>query len=207
MHFCPSEHGLARLFNRSKRSSSYLVQNSSHHESTRNPRSRTLQGPLLLLRRRLTGGKIPPNFRPEGQHPPPPLAQEVNMVLVARISNTFDTIKLDISNMVIFHHCNVSLQLRVTADASHHGLGASLEQLEPDGSRYPFVYASRFLSPREAKYSTNEFELPAVFWGLEHFRHYISGLKMKSSQITEPWCRFSNAAKTMKPFILGLLAG
>ena len=36
-------------------------------------------------------------------------------------------------------------------------------------------FASRFLNPVEQRYSTNELELLAVVWSLEHFKHYLQG--------------------------------
>ena len=39
---------------------------------------------------------------------------------------------------------------RVKCDASHKGLGATLEQWDPDGW-FPIAYASRFLNPAEQK--------------------------------------------------------
>ena len=36
-------------------------------------------------------------------------------------------------------------------------------------------FASRFLNDREPRYSTNELELLAVVWPLEHFKHYPYG--------------------------------
>ena len=59
-------------------------------------------------------------------------------------------------------------------DASHKSLGASLEQLYPNGW-FPIAYASRFPNTAEQKYSTNELELLAVVWSTEHFRYYLYG--------------------------------
>ena len=36
-------------------------------------------------------------------------------------------------------------------------------------------FASRFLNDHEPRYSTNELELLAVVWSLEHFKHYLYG--------------------------------
>ena len=38
--------------------------------------------------------------------------------------------------------------------------------------------ASRFLSEHESRYSTNEIELLAVVWSLEHFKHYLYGTEL-----------------------------
>ena len=66
------------------------------------------------------------------------------------------------------------MKTRIRCDASHNGLGASLEQLH--GSDWkPVAFASRFLNDNELKYSTNELELLGVVWACEHFKHYLFG--------------------------------
>ena len=39
----------------------------------------------------------------------------------------------------------------------------------------PIGFASRYLTPYEQKYSTNELELLGVVWGIEYFRNYLYG--------------------------------
>ena len=41
----------------------------------------------------------------------------------------------------------------------------------------PVAYASRFLNRLEERYSTNELELLAILWALEHFKYYLYGNK------------------------------
>ena len=59
-------------------------------------------------------------------------------------------------------------------DASKKGLGACLEQFV-NSTWHPIAYASRFLNNLEQRYSTNELELLAVVWALEHFKYYLYG--------------------------------
>ena len=87
----------------------------------------------------------------------------------------------------------------ITTDASKHGLGAILWQTQPDGIRKPIQYASRYLNDAEKRYSTNELELLAVVWGLEHFRFYIYGKPVKlysDHSALEPLLRRNRANKT-----------
>ena len=58
-------------------------------------------------------------------------------------------------------------------DASPHGVGAILTQIQPtkDGRRDAHIvaYASRALDDVESRYSQTEREALAVRWGVEHF--------------------------------------
>ena len=66
-------------------------------------------------------------------------------------------------------------ETRVKCDASHNGLGASLEQQKENKERIPTSFASRYLNNQEEKYSTNELELLAVVWAVDRFKHYLLG--------------------------------
>ena len=67
------------------------------------------------------------------------------------------------------------MDTRVKCDASHSGLGASLEQQKTEGEWVPIAFASRYLNIQEMKYSTNELELLAVVWSIDRFKHYSLG--------------------------------
>ena len=54
------------------------------------------------------------------------------------------------------------------------GLGVCLAQFV-NSTWYPIAYVSRFLNNFEQRYSTNELELLAVVWALEHFKYYLYG--------------------------------
>ena len=60
-------------------------------------------------------------------------------------------------------------------DASVHGLGAILSQVQPDGKPHPVSYASRALNDAERKYGITELETLAVVWGVSHFHHFLYG--------------------------------
>ena len=63
---------------------------------------------------------------------------------------------------------------RLKTDASHSGLGATLEQW--DGENWlTIVFTSRFLNNHESKFSTNKLELLGVVWATEHFKNYLYG--------------------------------
>ena len=89
-------------------------------------------------------------------------------------TKAFEKIKQEIVNLTENTHFDVKQNTRVKTDASHNGLGASLEQLH--GNDWKTIsFASRFLNPHESKYSTNELELLGVVWAAEHYKNYLYG--------------------------------
>ena len=82
-------------------------------------------------------------------------------------TKAFEKIKEEIVNLTENTNFDVKRKTRVKTDASHNGLGVSLEQL--NGNDWKTTsFASRFLNPHESKYSTNELELLGVVWAVEH---------------------------------------
>ena len=89
-------------------------------------------------------------------------------------TKAFERIKEEIVNLTENTHFDVKRKTRVKTDASHNGLGASLEQLH--GNDWKTIsFASRFLNPHESKYSTNELELLGVVWAVEYYKNYLYG--------------------------------
>ena len=60
-------------------------------------------------------------------------------------------------------------------DASIHGLGAILSQLQTDGKLHPVAYASQALNKAEKNYSITELKTLAVVWASSHFHSYLYG--------------------------------
>ena len=81
--------------------------------------------------------------------------------------------------MIENKHFDTKKPTRVRCDASRNGLGASLEQYL-NNNWHPVAYASRFLNCNEQKYSTNELELLAVVWSLEHFKYFTIWLEIRT---------------------------
>ena len=86
----------------------------------------------------------------------------------------FNDIKAQIKQITENKHFDISKQTRVRCDASKKGLGACIEHKIVQIWK-PIAFASLFLNNLESRYSTNELELLAVVWSLEHFKYYLYG--------------------------------
>lgn len=64
----------------------------------------------------------------------------------------------------------------VSADASSYGIGTVLLQSQPCGARRAVAFASRSLTPTEARYSQTEKETLAITWAITRFDQYLRGL-------------------------------
>ena len=62
---------------------------------------------------------------------------------------------------------------RLHCDASTAGLGAPLEQEQPDGSIRPIVYISRATLDNEQNWTAMELEAGCVVWGIRRLRRYL----------------------------------
>ena len=76
------------------------------------------------------------------------------------------------------HYYDPKRDTRRKCDASHSGLGATLEQKTEDNEWVPIAFASRYLNVQEKKYSTNELELLAIVWAVDRFKHYLLGKEL-----------------------------
>ena len=66
-------------------------------------------------------------------------------------SEIFESIKAAVANITNIHYYDPKLATRVKCDASHSGLGASLEQQKMEREWIPIAFASRYLNTREKK--------------------------------------------------------
>ena len=93
-------------------------------------------------------------------------------------SASLEKLKSKIVNITENSHFDITEKTRLKTDASHKGLGATLEQLQ--GNQWKTIaFASNFLNNHEMKYSTNELELLGVMWASEHFRNYLYETKFQ----------------------------
>ena len=66
-----------------------------------------------------------------------------------------------------------SRPFRLHCDASTDGLGATLEQEQPDGSINPIVYMSRATLANEQNWTPMELEAGCVVWSIRRLRRYL----------------------------------
>ena len=69
-----------------------------------------------------------------------------------------------------------SRPFRLHCDASTAGLGATLEQEQPDGSIRPIVYISRATLDNEQNWTPMELEAGCVVWSIRRLRRYLFGV-------------------------------
>ena len=101
-------------------------------------------------------------------------------------SQTFTNIKQRIKQIIENKHFDTTRETRIKCDASNKGLGASIEQ-KHENIWHTIAFASRFLNNYESRYSTNELELLAVVWAVEHFKHYLHGQDFKILTDHQPY--------------------
>ena len=90
-------------------------------------------------------------------------------------SVAFEEIKKAVVNIALLNYYDPSKETRIKCDASHSGLGATLDQWSDQNEWVPIAFASRYLNSQEKKCSTNELELLAVVWAVDRFKHYLLG--------------------------------
>ena len=71
---------------------------------------------------------------------------------------------------------DTSRPFRLHCDASTTGLGATLEQEQPDGSIRPIVYISRATLDNEQNWTPMELEARCVVWSIRRLRRYLFGV-------------------------------
>ena len=89
-------------------------------------------------------------------------------------SSVFQNIKKESQKITENKHFDTTKQTQLKCDASATGLGKTIEQ-KHNNIWHTIALASKFLTDHELRYSTNELELLAVIWALEHFKHYLYG--------------------------------
>jgi RNase H-like domain found in reverse transcriptase len=93
----------------------------------------------------------------------------------AAMQAAFEGAKAALSAAALLDHPSSAAELALYCDASASHAGAVLQQRRPGQQWRPLGFFLQKLSPAEARYSTFDRELLAVYSSLIHFRHLLEG--------------------------------
>ena len=92
--------------------------------------------------------------------------------------SAFDRLKHALTNAPVLKQPDYTKPFLIISDASQHGIGGVLVQLDDEGFERPIAYFSRKFQNRQYNWSTYEQELYALVESLKHFRPYVEGKKV-----------------------------
>ena len=87
----------------------------------------------------------------------------------------FEALKAAVAGQINVCHLDYSLPLVVSTDASILGIGATLSNLHPDGSRRVVACISHKFTKAESRWKTIEQEAFAMVYALQHWRDILYG--------------------------------
>ena len=87
----------------------------------------------------------------------------------------FKAAKKRLTTSSVLVHYDPTLPIRVSADASSHGLGAVISHVMPDNQEHPIAFASRTLTSSEKNYAQVEKEALALIFAVKKFHQYLYG--------------------------------
>ena len=93
--------------------------------------------------------------------------------------DAFNQVKQCLTKAPVMAYFTTGAKTRVITDASPVGLGAILEQQQPDGTYRPVYYASRKLTKTEMRYSQFERGALGVHWACQKYYLYLIGLEFE----------------------------
>ena len=93
----------------------------------------------------------------------------------AECEKSFQWLKQLLCTDPVLRSPDFSKEFILQTDASDHGVGAVLSQLDVGGQDHPVAYFSKKLLPREEHYATGEKECLAIKLAVQAFRVYLLG--------------------------------
>ena len=116
--------------------------------------------------------------------------------------------KLAAPPILVFPDCDAVIDttrpFRLQCDASTAGLGATLEQEQPDGSIRPIVYISRATLDDEQNWTAMELEAGCVVWGIRRLRRYLFGvyfLVFTDHQCLRQFCKIGDTKPRIQRWV------
>ncbi|XP_065204056.1 uncharacterized protein K02A2.6-like [Planococcus citri] len=115
-----------------------------------------------------------------------------NFVWTKECNDAFQKIKSEIASDRVLCHFDPKKKLVLATDASLYALGAVLSHVDEQGER-PIAFASRKLTPTEARYSQIDRESLGIYWGVKKFFNYLYGRKFELLADCQPLQLIFNA--------------
>lgn len=95
----------------------------------------------------------------------------------SKCEEAFNRVKAILTSDQLLTHFNPELPIRVAADASQYGIGATISHICKDGKEKVIEHASRTLTPAERNYSQIEKEGLALVYAVKKFHRMLYGRK------------------------------
>jgi hypothetical protein len=112
----------------------------------------------------------------------------------------FDRAKDACADAVTLHTPNYDLPWIIRPDASLHGVGGVLLQVEKDGTLSPIALCSHKFSEPASRWSTIEQEAFAIFYSIQSFRYLVYGkdFVVETDHANLQWMEQSKVAKIIR---------
>lgn len=105
------------------------------------------------------------------------LKKGINFEWDSACTSSFQTLIKCIEKDIVLAYPDFEKTFYLTTDASNFGIGAVISQKDGNGFDRPLAFASRALIPAEINYTTTEKECLAIVWGINEYKHYLTGRK------------------------------
>lgn len=99
-------------------------------------------------------------------------------------TEAFATLKDRLTTAPIIKQFDPKFETILYVDSSYLGIGAVLEQIDELGTPFVVEYASRTLRSNEMRYAPTELECLGLIYSIEHFRHYLLGIRFHVDHVT-----------------------
>ena len=112
--------------------------------------------------------------------------------LTTECENDFNQLKDTLHQASQLAHPDFSRPILLQTDASNHGLGVVLLQVDTTGAERPIAYISWSLTPTKKNYSTTKKEWLAIVWAFTKFHPYLHGTHVKVETDHQPLIHLIN---------------
>ena len=107
------------------------------------------------------------------------LSKKKKFIWTEDAQKSFNLLKEKLISAPLLVHPDYSKPFIVQCDASLHGVGALLAQVDAEGHERPIAFMSQKLNKAQRNYSVTELECLAVVLAIKKYRPYVEGHKFK----------------------------